>query len=116
MLPASLRFRQPRGGNGKWFRWVIPCPLSHTWGQRTGDSSFNKLFSILFLLPLFTVLQGGDREFIWSGFPLMVVLTHAKVGTSDVGQTLLMTNILVLVLHTNHLIPIKYLQSVVFAT
>ncbi len=65
---------------GGWPWWVLPCPLSPAWGHRTGDSPIIQLFSILILLPLSTVLQKGNREFSWSGFPLMLVLTHAKVG------------------------------------
>jgi uncharacterized membrane protein len=65
---------------GGWPWWVLPCPLSPAWGHSTGDSPIIQLFSLLILLPLSTVLQKGNREFSWSGFPLMLVLTHAKVG------------------------------------
>jgi hypothetical protein len=41
--------------------------------------------------PLSTILQGGDREFCWSGSPLTFVLIHAKVGMRDMGQPLQMT-------------------------
>ncbi len=60
-----------------------------------GDSLIIPLF-ILTLLPLSTISQGGDREFSWVGPPLMLVLTYiyAKVRTSNMGQPLLMTKLL----------------------
>jgi hypothetical protein len=85
-------FHQPRGGRAKWLGRVLPCPFSPAWGHRMGDNPFNKTFiTVPALLSLSTVSQGGDREFNWSGSLLMFVLTHAKVGTSDMVQSLQMT-------------------------
>jgi hypothetical protein len=69
--------------------------------------------------PSFHHLQGGDREFSWSGPPLMFVLTPAKVRTSYMGQPLQMT-LWLLSQWTdsfviNHPSPIAYLQLMVLA-
>jgi hypothetical protein len=59
-----------------------------------GDIRRGPALSILFVAgftPLSTYSQGGDREFSWSGLPLMPVLTNAKVRTSNTGQPLPIT-------------------------
>jgi hypothetical protein len=81
-IPCSC---QPGGGHGDGHDGSSPVlfPLHGDIGQRTAPSFF---FSLPTSLSLSTISQGGDREFSWSGFPLMLVFTHAKVGTSDMGQ------------------------------
>ncbi len=99
----------PTRGWKWWVVWrVLPCPLFPAWGHRTGDSFFTS-YSQPTLLPLSTISQVGDREFSWSGFPLMLVLMNAKVRTSDTGQPLLMKKRL-LPNECPSLIPIEYLS------
>jgi hypothetical protein len=72
----------PRVEIGKWLRWVLPCPLSPALGHGTAPSL--DFFTILNLLPLSTILQGGNRELSCLGFALLHVLTDAKVRTRGI--------------------------------
>ncbi len=48
---------------------VLHCPLSLAWGHRTGDRPATRLFSVLILLLLFTVLQGATGRLAGRVFP-----------------------------------------------
>ncbi len=64
-------------------------PLSsfpHVGKLDRGQSHHYTFFYLANFTPLSTVSQGGNREFTWSGFPLMLVLTHAKVRMGDMDQ------------------------------
>ncbi len=56
-----------------------------------GTAHYKDLFIVPTLLPLSTILQGGDSDFSWLGFPLKFFFAHAKVGTGDMGQPLQIT-------------------------
>ncbi len=81
----------------KWGDGLMGPPLSSFPCMRTQDGGqpHHSYFLKLTLLPLSTILQGGDREFSWVGPPLTLVLTYAKVRTSSTGQPLLMTKLLI---------------------